>query len=329
MKKKILFIGEIENLKKYSDPAVFDRFDITTVPIKTPEEEILRVAGDAVYAIVDAMEPFSANVIGHMPNLKMIHSNGVGYQGIDRAAARARGIDVSNCKGINSAAVAEHALMFMLCLLRDVTEGDRAVREGRQIEVKHGHMRRGDLREMADCTVGLVGFGDIGKALSLLLKPFGARVFYYDPFRASAEIETSHNVTYLPLEELLPACDFISLHLPVFESTKNMADKTFFSKMKKGAYFINTARGELMVSEDLLEALRTGHLAGAAIDTVPGEPVGTDNALLQGDEETMKKLLLSCHIAGLTGATFARGYRMLWENIDRCERGEKPFPIVN
>ena len=329
MKKKILFIGEKANLEKYSDPSVFERFDIVTVPIRTPEEEMLRLAGDAVYAIVDAMESFSENMISHMPNLKMIHSNGVGYQGIDRAAARARGIDVSNCKGINSAAVAEHALMFMLCLLRDLTGGDRAVREGRQIEVKHGYMRRGDLRELADCTVGLVGFGDIGKALSLLLKPFGPRVLYYDPFRASPETEAAHNVTFLPLEELLPACDFVSLHLPVFESTKNMADRNFFAGMKKGAFFINTARGELMVSEDLLEALRFGHLAGAAVDTVPGEPVGTDNALLQGDEETMKKLLLSCHIAGLTGATFARGYRMLWENIDRCERGEKPVPVVN
>ena len=329
MGMKILVIGKEGRLKKNSDPAKYASHTFVYVPVDATDEMLLEAGGDADVVIVDAISKVSANVIARMPNLKMIHSEGVGYQGVDTKAAAERRIPVCNCKGMNATAVAEQTILLMLGLLRSFVTGDRAVREGRQIEVKESHMLNGTLKEMADCTIGLVGLGDIGKETAKLANAFGARVIYYCRHRKSEAEETSLNVTYKPLDELLAESDIVSLLVPVTPDTMNMADKAFFDKMKEGAYLVNTARGELVDSKALLDALRSGHLAGAGLDCIAGEPVRSDNVLLQGEMEIEDKLILSCHVGGITKSSFKRGYDMVWKAIEAIEKGEMPDHVVN
>ena len=326
---KILVIGKEGRLEKNSDPVRYASQTFVYVPADATDEMILKAGNDADIMIVDAISKVSANVIDQMPNLKMIHSEGVGYQGVDTKAAAARHIPVCNCKGMNATAVAEQTILLMLGLLRSFVTGDRAVREGRQIEVKESHMLNGTLKEMADCTIGLVGFGDIGKETAKLANAFGAKVIYYCRHRKSEAEEASLNVTYKPLDELLSESDIVSLLVPVTPDTMNMADKAFFDKMKEGAYLVNTARGELVDSKALLESLRSGHLAGAGLDCIAGEPVQADNVLLQGEKEIEDKLILSCHVGGITKSSFKRGYDMVWKAIEAIEKGEMPDHIVN
>ena len=326
---KILVIGKEGRLQKNADPAVYARHEFVYVPNGSEDDVILAAGKDAEVIIVDAMGKVSANVINHMPNLKMIHSEGVGFQGVDTIAASAKQVYVCNCKGMNATAVAEQAILLMLGLLRGVVTGDRAVREGRQIEVKENHMLTGDLKELSDCTIGFMGFGDIAKAAAKMADVFGAKIVYYDIFRAPEELEKAYNATYMTLNELLKVSDIVSLHLPVTPQTVGMVNADFFAKMKDGAYLVNTARGELVDSQALVEAIRSGRLAGAGLDCVAGEPVQADNVILQAEKAVEDRIIYSCHVGGITASSFKRGYQMVWSDIAKIEAGEKPEHIVN
>ena len=149
--KKLLVIGKEGRLARYTaDSSLFDRYDIVYVPVGTDDGTILELHSDANYILVDAVADVSASLIEGMPDLKLIHSEGVGYQGVDTEKAAARGIYVCNCKGMNAAAVAEQAVLLMLGLLRDVKGGDESVRSGKQIETKERYMLEGSLRELTD-----------------------------------------------------------------------------------------------------------------------------------------------------------------------------------
>ena len=326
---KLLVIGKEGRLQKYTpDMSVCADYEICYVPTGSSDEKILEVGKDADVILVDAIGKVSAQVIGQMPNLKMIHSEGVGFNGVDVDAAREKKVYVCNCKGMNATAVAEQAILLMLGLLRDVCAGDREVRAGHQIKVKEQFMIAGSLRELGDCTIGLVGFGDIAKATAKMAAVFGAKVNYYDVFRPGAEVEEEYGVTYMELDDLLAVSDMVSLHTPVTKATEKMADEVFFAKMKKGAYLINTARGELVDEPALLEAIRSGHLAGAGLDTLSGEPVQADHVMLQAEPEVAEKILYSCHIGGITASSFKRGYDMIWADIKKVEAGQRPDHVV-
>ncbi|MCB7319711.1 2-hydroxyacid dehydrogenase [Lacrimispora sp. 210928-DFI.3.58] len=327
---KLLVIGRPGRLEKYSpDTELYRNTEVVRVMPGTPDEEILKVAADAEMILVDAMSGVSRTVMEGMPNLKIIHSEGVGFNFIDVEAAKEKHIYVCNCKGMNALAVAEQAILLMLGLLRQVCYGDRSVREGSQIEVKEGYMKAGSLKEIGDCTVGLLGFGDIAKETARLLKAFGAKTYYYDIFRASEEKEKEYGAEYKPMDELLAVSDIVSLHLPVTPQTANMVGKEFLDKMKQGAYLVNTSRGELVDSAALAEAVKSGKLAGAGLDTIAGEPVQKDNELLQAMGEGADKFILSCHIGGITASSFRRGYEMVWSDFAKVAAGEKPEHIVN
>lgn len=327
---KILVIGKEGRLAHYTeDQSLLKKYEISYVPAGASEEEILAKGIDADFILVDAISAVSAELIRQMTNLKMIHSEGVAYNKIDTRAAKERGIYVCNCKGMNAGAVAEQAILLMLGLLRGVATGDAAFREGRQIRVKEAYMLEGSLKELRDCTIGLVGFGDIAKETALLAKAFGCRVRYFNRTRRSPEVEAQYGVSYRELDSLLAESDIVSLHLAVTPETRGIAGKEFFYKMREGAYLINTARGELVDSAALLDAIRSGHLAGAGLDTVTGEPIGSDNIILQADDEVEKKILYSCHVGGITASSFRRGYQMFWSDLEKAAAGERPEHVVN
>jgi len=328
---KVLHIGKRGNMERFSakDSLLYktNRVDVNN---GTPIDMILELGGDADFLIVDAITPVSSELITAMPNLKLIHSEGVAYNAIDLQAAAEKGIFVCNCKGMNAFAVAEQTLLLMVGMLRNVVNNDQAVREGSQIAAKGSYMAAGNLRELADCTIGLIGFGDIARATAGLLRAYGVvDILVYKPTPLSAEEEALCGVKWCELEQLLAESDIVSLHLPVNTNTKGLVNKAFLRSMKNGAMLVNTARGELVDDTALIDALSSGKLLMAGLDTLSNEPVQASHLLLNTSADVAEKLLFSPHIGGITASSFRRGYAMIWDDIQSVMDGNKPQRIVN
>ena len=326
---KILHIGKAENMKRYTpDTSAAKEATVAEMSMGHTAEEYAAAMPDAEVIVADAIADISGALIDLLPHLKLIHSEGVAYNRIDTEAASARQIPVCNCAGMNASAVAEQTILLMQGLLKNILVNDRAVREGRQITVKESYMAEGSLRELADCRVGLIGLGDIGKCTATLLAAYGAEVYYYKRSRLEPEDELKYQAMYLPLDELLATCDIISLHLPVTGETERMCDREFFEQMKPGAYFVNTSRGELVDDDALIQALMSGRLSMAGLDTLDREPVQKDHPLLS-QPAIADRLLFTPHIGGITVSSFRRGYAMIWENLERLSDGKPLLRVVN
>lgn len=326
---KILIIGNEDRYKKYMPELdIVKHISMVFCPRGASEDELLKAAPDAVAIAIDPMAKLSGNVIRKMPNLKIIQSEGVGFNGIDCEAAKERGIFVCNCKGANAGAVAEQTILLMLSLLRKIVVGDRTEREGNQIVMKEQMMFEG-ITELSDCKIGLIGFGDIAKATAKRLSPFECETYYYTKTRKPIEVEKEYNVAYMELEEMSRTCDIISIHCPVTAETTALINRDFLSKMKSSSYIVNTARGEIIDNEALYEALVTGKIKGAALDTVAPEPTTLDNILLNLPKEHADKIIFSPHIGGITTSYFYRAHKKNWSNIDMALKGQRPNFIVN
>jgi len=321
------------------DPARYDKFmpeqvrnsglDLVFTARSSSNAERLALAGDAQVMLVDAITRVDGELIAAMPNLRLIHSEGVAFDAIDIAAARERGIYVCNNAGCNAGAVAETAIMLMLMLLHRSRPGDRAVRQGEQIRFKERAMADGSNLELGEQTVGLVGLGDIATATAQRLKAFGCRICYYAPHRRPAEVEQQLVVSYLPLEELAAQCDIISLHCASNAQTRGMVDAAFLERMKPTSYLVNTSRGDLVDNLALREALLEGRIAGAGFDTLAPEPTPADHPLVDLPPEVLDRVVYSPHLGGITVASFRRAHQHMWENVLRLQAGQRPDGIVN
>ncbi len=342
---KAILIGNRERFEKFCPDTEFvnavEKIYLTMEEVKQALSELsgenplmnvaqrqLMEARDAQFLAADAIAKVPESLIARLPDLKIIHSEGVAYNGIACEAAAKRGIYVCNNRGVNADAVAEQAILLMLGLLRGVTAGDRAVRAGEQIRRKESMMVSG-ITELGECRVGLIGFGDIAKAVAKRLEPFGCEVFYNATHRKTAEDEAKYHVNWMERQEMISACDIISIHVPVTPDTTGMVNETFLRAMRPNALLINTARGEMVDNEALGRALTEGWIAGAGLDTVAPEPVRADHPLLQLSAEAEGRLLFSPHIGGVTTGVFRKGHRSIWTAFERVSRGERPANIVN
>ena len=325
---KVVLMGTETRQTKFAYEIDIKGAELIAVPGDASPELLAEKAAGAEYIIADAISSVTAAHMDALPKLKLVHSEGVSINKIDTAAAAERGIIVCSNKGANAVSVAEHTLTLIMALTKSIYPAYKAVMYGRQIETKTNMIKEG-IKELSDYSLGMIGFGDIARELARMLIPFGTKVYYTDIFRPSPEIEEKYNVTYLEREELIKTCDIISLHVPVLPSTENMVNRDFLAMMKKGSFFINTARGELMVNEDVIEALQIGKLAGAAFDTIAPEPVLADNPWLSIPPEIADKVIITPHIAGVTINMFRKAYRTIWSNIFKVEAGEEPVNWVN
>lgn len=326
---KIVILGAQARYAAYQpDMPFIDRQKLVFLDKESAVEEIVSAAPDAEALFVDAITAVPAQLMEKLPQLRMIHSEGVAYDRIDLDAARRRGIYVCNNRGCNAGAVAEQAVLLMLMVLRHALAGERAVREGRQMEMKERCMVEG-ITELSACKVGLVGFGDIARATAERLAPFGCELYYYTKHRRTPEEEQKYGVTYLPLEELAAACDIVSLHCAVTDETRNMVDDALLARMKPTAYLINTARGDLVDNDALRRALIEGRIAGAGLDTLAPEPVPADHPLVTLPQEIQDRVALAPHLGGITEASFRRAHAHMWRNAERLAAGERPDCVVN
>lgn len=291
-------------------------------------EQAAKQNADAQCLLVDAITPVGADLMDLLPQLKMIHSEGVAFNCIDLEAARQRGIYVCHNKGCNAASVAEHTVMLMLMALRHGITGHQAVLEGRQFQMKQAVMVS-KAPELGEQTVGLIGFGDIGQATARLLRPFGCQLFYYTAHRRSPEVEAEFGITYLPLQELVARCSVISLHCAVNDQTRNMIDAPLLEHVHPGAILVNTARGELIDSMAVRQALLDGRLGGIAMDTLYPEPTPADHPLVALPPEVADRAVYSPHLGGNTGGSFARCHRNMWNSVRLILEGQRPNFIVN
>lgn len=328
---KILHIGKQGNLQRFAAAEGFlNSLDLVDLKPDLPVEEYLNQAGDADFVIVDAITAIPGELIRQMPNLLAIHSEGVAFNAIDLKAADECGVYVCNAQGMNAMAVAEQTILLMVGMLRNVVVNDAAVRAGHQIEAKENYMQNGSLHELADCSVGLIGFGNIARQTARLLKAYQVKnIYYYKRHRLDPAQEQQYGVHYRELDDLLAQSQIVSLHLPVTKATRHMADQTFFAKMQPGSYLVNTARGELVDDAALIEALKSGHLAMVGLDTLDHEPVLKNHPLLNQPRSIASRLLFSPHIGGITEASFYRGYAMIDEDLRLAAQGQEPKRVVN
>ena len=328
---KVLHIGKKGNMERFSAPDSFlQRLETADCPMGLPIEAYLEAGADADFLVADAIADIPGELIRRMPKLRLIHSEGVAYNQIDVETASEQGIYVCNSQGMNASAVAEQTILLMLSALKNFLMNDRAVRCGDQIRVKENYMLQGNLPELADCAVGLVGFGDIGKETARLLRAHGVtELFCAKRTPLKSEEEAAYGIRCLPLQELLERSDIVSLHLPILPATVRMADAAFFSAMKDGSCLVNTSRGELVDDDALIRALSSGKLSMAALDTLDGEPVGREHPLLNVSADIAERMIFSPHIGGITASSFRRSYAMIWEDIRDAAEGRCPKRVVN
>jgi D-3-phosphoglycerate dehydrogenase / 2-oxoglutarate reductase len=230
-------------------------------------------AGRGVSALLTQYAPITARVFDELPELRMVGRYGVGYDVVDVEAARERGVWVANVPDYGTEEVAAHALSMAFALLRHLPLYDSGVRDGRW------HPRStGPLHRLGNLTLGVVGVGRIGGTFARRAAPWFGRTLGCDPY---LEDEAwPQGVEPASLEEAFSESFLVSLHTPLNEETRGLVDRRLLESMTKGSYLVNTARGGLVVMEDLLWALDEGPLAGAALDVLPQEPPPADHPLL-------------------------------------------------
>lgn len=276
------------------------------------------VGTDAI--IVTAYNPLSAADIARLDGVKLIQQLGIGTDSIDLDAARDAGIPVGNVPTANVDAVADFAVMAMVYCLRKVAAAEAESRAGKRIDrvvLKMGSF------DMAGKRIGLIGFGNIGRAVAKRAVAFGSEVVYADPSPADVETERALGVARVEFEELLTTSDIISVHAPLLDGTRGLIGPAEFERMKKKVVFINTARGGIVDEAALAAALESGHVGAAAVDAFEIEPIDEANPLLKAPNA-----LLTCHIAGVTTDCIHTMYREAVENCLRVMRGEDPINRV-
>ena len=239
--------------------------------------------------VVRSATRVDADLIASAPSLRVIGRAGVGVDNVDVAAATAAGIVVCNAPEANVVSAAEHALALLLALARNISVAERSLREGAWERERFAGV------ELADKTLALLGFGRIGRLVASRARALGMRTVAYDPFVTAERIAELGAEQAETIEAALEQADVVSLHLPVTPETRGLSDSTRLALLRPGALLVNAARGALIDEEALVAALRSGRLAGAALDVFAKEPLPADSPLRDAPN-----LLLTPHLAGST-----------------------------
>lgn len=264
--------------------------EIVSFKEKRSPAELAELVRDAE-AVIAQFAPVNAEVVAAMTKAKAIVRYGIGYDNVDCAAARARGIPVCNIPDYCIDEVADHTLAFILATTRQVVPNALRLREG-QWGLATPASAMSALKQL---TIGIVGFGRIGREVVKRLLAFKARVLVFDPVVTADEIIKAGAVAARSIDELLAQSDIVSPHCPVNPETKQLFNAAAFAKMKAGSIFINVGRGDLADSTAVTAALQSGHLAGAALDVFDPEPIPADHPIRK-----MPNVTLAAHIASVS-----------------------------
>lgn len=268
--------------------------------------------------LVTHLAPITAQSLDHAQKLRLIAVSRGGPVNIEMAAARARGIQVVNTPGRNASAVAEFTVASLLAETRNLIRGHLAVAGGTFGRSFYHYDNTGP--ELCELTVGIVGYGDIGTRVARLLQPFGCQIVIYDPFKELTEAEKAAGFRKADLDDLMRQCDVVTLHPRVTPQTKGMISRERIAMMKPGGYIVNTTRGQVLDYDALHDALVSGHLKGAALDTFEPEPPPPDWPLLK-----LPNVTLSPHIAGASRYSATKAATMIAGDIALFLDGKAPL----
>ncbi|HZP56047.1 MAG TPA: NAD(P)-dependent oxidoreductase [Dehalococcoidia bacterium] len=312
--------GELARLRRSVD-VTYESW-LESGRIHDPEELGARVRAEGASALVVEADFVFEETFEAAPDLRLVGVCRNALNHVDIDAATARGVLVTHARGRNTEAVAELTVGLMFALARRIPAASAYVAGGGWTDPAAGYRElRG--REIAGSTVGVVGFGQIGRAVARRVTALGARVIAHDPL-VHARTMRAADVARAALHELAAASDFVTVHVPANESTLRLVDRAFLQRMRPGAYLINTSAGAVVETAALIEALREGRIAGAALDVFEGQPLPLSSPLLAAPN-----VILTPHIGGATAETVARQSKMMREEIERLLAGKPLRYAVN
>ena len=288
-----------------------------------PAEELIdRIQGQDIEIVVIEADFIFREVFERGRKLKLVGACRGNVTHIDIEAATERGVLVVNTPARNATAVAELTVGLMLSLARDIPKAHQMVSSGGWVDptVCYSSFRG---TELAGKTIGIVGFGSIGQQVFRRLSAFDASILVYDPYVNNEEIKRVGAIP-MGLDELVAQSDFVTLHCPTVPETMGIINSQRIASMKPTAYLVNTAGSTMIDQEAISQALRKGHIAGAAFDVYETWPVKPDNPLLKLDN-----VILTPHMGGSTDETIERHSRMIADDIESFLRGERPRNLLN
>lgn len=315
--KTVILDGYTENPGDLSWDG-FGRFGEFEVYERTKNEDIVSRIGDA-QVVYTNKTPITEDILEACPNIRFIGTLATGYNVIDTDAAAKRGIPVSNVPGYGTDAVAQHTFALLLELTNHVGEHSECVRRGAWKSAGDFCFWNRPLMELRGKTLGIIGYGSIGKKTAEIGAAFGMKVIY----NSRKEYPSYGRAEYRSLDELYRESDIISLHCPLFPETERMINKETIEKMKDGVIIINTSRGGLIDEKALSEALDSGKVKGAAVDVISKEPMEDDNPLCNA-----KNIIITPHIAWASWEARKRLMDIAVDNLRAFCEG-KPQNVVN
>ncbi len=294
---------------------IFDEWEI--YPSTSSEQLLERIQN--VDVIISNKVVVNAEAIQQCPNLKLILISATGTNNIDLVQAKKQGIVVCNCQAYGTSAVAQHTLMLMLNLATSFKQYERAVQNGDWNKASQFCLLDYPIIELEGKTLGILGYGELGKAVAKLAEAFGMKILVGAlPNRPVQE-------NRIPFNELLSQVDFLTLHCPLSTDTQNLIDAKAFDAMKHSAFLINCARGGIVNEQDLADALIAGKIAGAATDVLMVEPPKDGNVLLNSE---IPNLLITPHSAWGSVDARQRIVQQMVENVEAFKKGQ-PIRQVN
>ncbi|QBS37254.1 D-glycerate dehydrogenase [Thermaerobacter sp. FW80] len=301
--------GALAPLEGWAEVEVWPEF------LPPPREELARrlAAVDGVITMVT--DRIDDRLLAAAPRLRVVSNCAVGYDNVDVAAARRRGIVVTHTPGVLTAATADLTLALILACARRLTQAEADLRAGRWTT---WHPLQWLGLELDGATLGIVGLGRIGRAVARRARAFGMRIVYFSRRRDPAA-EAELGAAFRELDQLLAEADVVSLHVPLTAQTRHLLDRHRLARMKRGAILINTARGDVVDEQALVEALHSGHLGAAGLDVYSREPIPPDHPLLQAPN-----VVALPHIGSATERTRWRMARLAAENCAAVLQGRRP-----
>jgi D-3-phosphoglycerate dehydrogenase / 2-oxoglutarate reductase len=289
------------------------------------EEDLIALLRDADGAQVGTLPLTSRQVLMRCPKLKVVSRMGVGVDSIDLAAATELGVLACNVPGVNTAEVADHAVAMLLALTRRITDAVRTTREGawsKDRRLTLDYLKT--VRRIAGHTVGIIGFGNIGRAFAMRIRGFGpAKIIAHDPYVPQTTADL-YGVELVSLEALLAASDYITVHTSLTAETRHLINESTLALMKPTAILVNTARGPVVDGAALAAALQAGQIEAAALDVTETEPIDVQDPLL-----SLPNVIVTPHLAGFSPTFLEQCPIRQAENIIRVLTGTAPHGLAN
>ena len=315
---KILFAPKQDkNVTEIARALTPPGFELVAADFGTPE--FYAAAADAEY-FLGLARTMGTEFFRSAPKLKLVQLLSAGYDRVDIEAARKAGVPVSNNGGANAIAVAEHTVLLMLAVLKQLVRFHLDVVAGKW---RPPASSESPVYELSGRTVGIIGLGNIGKKVARRVAAFDARVQYYDVLRLNEAEEDALRVRFVLLAELLRTSDVVTLHVPLTDTTRGMIGARELQLMKPTAILVNTCRGPVVDEHALHQALKERRIGGAGLDVLVDEPPDKDHPLF-----TLPTVTLTPHSAGPTWENWTARFRNGFDNIERVAAGRRPLWVI-